>query len=172
VDIITPGMSLGLAIARIGCLCAGCDYGAPAPGGESWWTLTFRYADSVRPELRLVPPHLQGVPLYPSQPLMALSLLATFAVIYPLRKRLTPWPGAVLFLYLVVEPPLRFLIEFTRGDADRGFVGPGHWLSTSQAIAAVMAPLGVALLLWRTRQPGTPPPAASPVPIDNAIAAR
>src|SRR4051812_34990376 len=44
VDIITPGMTLGLAIARIGCLCAGCDYGRAA-GAARWWTLTFTYPE-------------------------------------------------------------------------------------------------------------------------------
>jgi phosphatidylglycerol:prolipoprotein diacylglycerol transferase len=41
----------------------------------------------------------------------------------------------------------RFVIEFFRGDPDRGFVLGGA-LSTSQAIAAVMVPVGIAILVW------------------------
>lgn len=151
VDIITPGMTFGLVIGRLGCLAAGCDYGRKADGPH-WWTITYAYPPELPPELRVAPP---DVPLYPSQPLMSLGFLLTFAIVYPLRKRLTPWPGAVLALYLIVEPPLRFLIEFTRGDEDRGFLGP---LSTSQTIAAAMVPIGIAALVWLTRRAPSPPP--------------
>jgi phosphatidylglycerol:prolipoprotein diacylglycerol transferase len=153
-DIITPGMTLGLVLGRVGCTLAGCDYGRPA-GAAAWWTLTF--SDPAC----LVPPRYHGVPLLPSQPLMALELLVTFLVIYPLRIRLTPWPGAVLLAYLCVEPPLRFLVEYTRGDADRGFIGP---FSSSQAFALVVTPLaaiGLKLLLSR-------PPAPVPEPWTGA----
>lgn len=143
VDIFSPGCVLGFAIGRVGCLSAGCDYGAVA-GAPHWWTLTFTDPRS------LVPSALLGQPLYPAQPLMVLGLLATFAVIYPARIRLTPWPGALLLLTLSVEPPLRFLIEFTRGDPDRGFVGP---LSTSQAVALVLAPAAFFGLLRLTKRP-------------------
>jgi phosphatidylglycerol:prolipoprotein diacylglycerol transferase len=148
VDIFSPGVTLGFAIGRIGCTLAGCDYGRAADAPH-WWTLTF-----TDPRC-LVPAPLLGQPLWPSQPLMALSHLATFAVIYPARRRLTPWPGALLALTLAVEPPLRFAIEFIRGDPDRGFVGP---LSTSQAIAAVLAPVSLYALVKLTRGPASPPP--------------
>jgi prolipoprotein diacylglyceryltransferase len=55
----------------------------------------------------------------------------------------------VIFLYLAVEPPMRFAIEFVRGDADRGLYGA---LSTSQWLAAVMAPAALAALLWQVRR--------------------
>lgn len=139
-DIMQPGMVFALTIGRLGCFASGCDYGRPA-GAERWWTVTFTHPAT------LVPPDLRGIPLYPSQPLMALGLFVTFLVVYAARRRLTPWPGALFTLTLAVEPILRFLIEFTRGDADRGFIGP---LSASQTFAIVVAPCAAALLLWRT----------------------
>jgi phosphatidylglycerol---prolipoprotein diacylglyceryl transferase len=48
----------------------------------------------------------------------------------------------------------RFVIEFFRGDPDRGFVLGGA-LSTSQAIAAVMVPLGMGILVWAQKRQGT-----------------
>jgi prolipoprotein diacylglyceryltransferase len=86
---------------------------------------------------------------------MALGFLITFLIVYPLRIRLTPWPGSVLILYLCVEPPLRFLIEFSRGDSDRGFVGP---FSTSQLPALFVTPLAAIGLWLLTRRPPTPTP--------------
>jgi phosphatidylglycerol:prolipoprotein diacylglycerol transferase len=43
----------------------------------------------------------------------------------------------------------RFILEFFRGDADRGFVI--GWLSTSQFIALILAPLALALFIVRRR---------------------
>jgi len=149
VDIITPGTMFGIVFGRLGCTFAGCDYGAKAQAA-SWWTLTF-----TDPRC-LVPPDLRGIPLYPSQPLMGVAMLCAFAIVFALRTRLTPWPGAVLLLYLCVEPPLRFLVEYTRGDADRGFIGP---FSTSQIPALVITPLAAIGLYLLTRRPPTRTPA-------------
>jgi prolipoprotein diacylglyceryltransferase len=61
----------------------------------------------------------------------------------------------------------RFVIEFYRGDAVRGYVF--GWLSTSQFIAILMV-FGAALLLPyvakrnRLEPPATPPPAPTPAP--------
>ncbi len=151
VDIFSPGVTLGFGFGRIGCTFAGCDYGLEA-AAPSWYTLVFTDPAS------LVPPELRGVPLLPSQPLMALSHFAVFALIYALRGRLTPWPGAVLFLALATEPPLRFLCELTRGDVDRGFLGP---FSTSQWIALVLTPLAIVAFAVRIRGRSTAAPLRS-----------
>jgi phosphatidylglycerol:prolipoprotein diacylglycerol transferase len=62
----------------------------------------------------------------------------------------------VFAAYLISYGIARFIIEFFRGDADRGFVLGGA-LSTSQAIAGVMVPIGVGILLWiHRRRQGQP----------------
>ena len=61
------------------------------------------------------------------------------ALLWAWRRR--RYAGQVFLTYLTLYSVVRFLIEFLRGDSDRGFVGP---LSTSQviglvALAAVLA---------------------------------
>ena len=60
----------------------------------------------------------------------------------------------MLGAYLVTYGIARFVIEFFRGDPDRGFVLGGA-LSTSQAIAAIMVPVGVGILVWARKRQGT-----------------
>jgi phosphatidylglycerol:prolipoprotein diacylglycerol transferase len=62
--------------------------------------------------------------------------------------------GRVFATYLLAYGAGRFLLEWARGDAARGFVLSGA-LSTSQLIAILMVMLGVALHLWiaQRRQP-------------------
>ncbi len=57
----------------------------------------------------------------------------------------------MLGAYLITYGIARFVIEFFRGDPDRGFVFGGA-LSTSQAIAAVMVPVGIGILVWAHRR--------------------
>jgi phosphatidylglycerol:prolipoprotein diacylglycerol transferase len=65
--------------------------------------------------------------------------------------RSRPRSGLVFALYLGLYAIGRFSLEFTRGDAGRGFVLDGL-LSTSQAISVVMIVAAIALALWRVRR--------------------
>ena len=55
---------------------------------------------------------------------------------------------ALLAVYLCLYALLRFCLEFLRGDAARGFVGP---LSTSQAVALLTLAVVLGTLAWRRR---------------------
>lgn len=150
-DAIAPGVMLGLAIGRVGCLMAGCDHGRVVTSGPHWWTLTFTDPRS------LVEPALLGKPLYPTQPMLSAKALLVFAILLAFRNRLAPWPGALALLMFICYAPLRFLVEFYRGDETRRFLLPG--LSTSQAIGIAVLPIAVALFLQRVRRPPEPLPA-------------
>lgn len=137
-DAVAPGVMLGLAFGRIGCLAAGDDYGkvvesaweAVRDGGTPpWWTVTFTNPES------LVPDTLQGVPLYPSQMLMSLNALVIFAVLAWLRRAKT-FHGQVTWTMMLLYSVGRFFIEYARGDLGRGFVVE-PWLSTSQFISVL-----------------------------------
>src|SRR5207302_1402137 len=71
----------------------------------------------------------------------AFAALLIFGFLLWYRRR-KPFPGAVAIALFVLYAVARFMIEFFRGDAIRGFIGP---LSTSQLISALMA---VAAALW------------------------
>jgi phosphatidylglycerol:prolipoprotein diacylglycerol transferase len=133
-DITAPGIALGQAIGRIGCLSAGCCYGKPT---NLPWGITFtnQYAyDNVGVPLNV---RLHPTQIYES---VGTFLLFLFLVWRLRRKRFT---GQVILQYLMLYAGLRFVIEFFRGDEDRGFVLHGL-LSTSQFIG-ILTILGSAV---------------------------
>jgi phosphatidylglycerol:prolipoprotein diacylglycerol transferase len=142
VDVLSPSVALGHAIGRLGCFAAGCCYGASC---SLPWAVTF--TNPLAHEISGTP---LGVPLHPSQLYEAIFNFANFAFLAWLFRR-RPRHGTVFATYLVSYGTARFLLEFLRGDADRGFVLSGL-LSTSQAIAAGMVALGLALLLVLRRR--------------------
>jgi phosphatidylglycerol:prolipoprotein diacylglycerol transferase len=138
-DLAAPGIALGQAIGRLGCLSAGCCYGRPA--GVPWAvTFTDRYAyDNV------------GVPLNtPLHPTQLYESIGTFLLFLYLLWRLSRkhFTGQIILEYLVLYSGLRFVIEFFRDD-ERGFVFRGL-LSTSQFIG-ILTILGCVALFYYLR---------------------
>lgn len=123
-DIAAPGLALGQAIARLGCLSAGCCYGKPT---DLPWSIV--YKDPYSYQNVGVP---LGIPLHPTQLYEFVGGLCLFGfLMWRLsRKRIT---GQIILEYLALYAALRFVIEFFRDDA-RGFVLYGL-LSVSQLIA-------------------------------------
>jgi phosphatidylglycerol:prolipoprotein diacylglycerol transferase len=135
-DLAAPGIALGQAIGRLGCLSAGCCYGKPT---RLPWGITFRnlYSyDNVGVPL--------NVPLHPTQIYDAIGALCLFIF---LTWRLTRKhvAGQVILEYAALYALLRFIVEFFRDD-DRGFVLYGL-LSTSQFVA-ILTVLGSAALYY------------------------
>jgi len=92
------------AIARFGCLLAGCCYGAPC---SLPWAITFTASDIPAPT---------DIPLHPTQIYTALISFLMFFVLYWLSKQNFLKHGQVLFMYLMLENLSRFTIDFWRGD--------------------------------------------------------
>jgi len=137
-DVLAPSVALGHFFGRLGCFSAGCCYGTHC---SLPWAVTFTHP--LAQEISGTP---LGVPLHPTQLYEAAFNLANYAFLAWLFKR-RPRAGVVLAAYLVGYGVARFIIEFFRGDPDRGFVLGGAF-STSQAIAAAMVVLGAAILAW------------------------
>ncbi len=142
-DAAAPAIALGQAVGRVGCFAAGCDYGRPA---DVPWAVTFtsEYAH------QLVGTPL-NVALHPYQLYEAGLALLLFVFLFRLHGR-RRFLGQAFAIYLVGYGGLRFLLEFYRGDADRGFVFQGA-LSTSQFISLLIIPAGVILYWWGMRRP-------------------
>jgi phosphatidylglycerol---prolipoprotein diacylglyceryl transferase len=141
-DLAAPGIALGQAIARIGCLSAGCCYGKPTPMP---WGITFtnQYAyDNVGVPL--------NIPLHPTQIYEALGSLCLFLFLMRRlpRKR---FKGQTLLEFLGLYSLMRFVVEFYRGD-DRGYVL--DLFSTSQCIAVltILASVAIYFCLFRRRR--------------------
>jgi len=131
-DIGLACVALAQALGRIGCLLAGCCYGEQT---ECAFHIVFK-------ESQFAP---NNVPLIPTQIIMSAGdfLLFIFLLIYNRKKKKD---GVVTGAYLTLYSIGRFTIEFFRGDAERGSVGP---LSTSQFIAIFIAVIGI--IIWIAR---------------------
>jgi phosphatidylglycerol:prolipoprotein diacylglycerol transferase len=139
-DLCGPAIALGQAIGRIGCFMAGDDYGKLT---DVPWGVAFTDPDASR-----IGGAPLGVRLHPVQLYESLVCLLLFVLLVRLSRR-KRFDGEVILAYTTLYAIARFVLEFFRGDADRGFVF-GGMLSTSQFIAAILGP--VAILLWLVRR--------------------
>ena len=140
-DLCGPAIALGQGIGRMGCFMAGCDYGTPT---NLPWAIVFR-----DPEANAINGTPLGMPLHPVQLYESLTCLLLFFFLAWLTRR-KRFEGQIILAYTILYAGARFLIEFVRGDADRGFIF-GDWLSTSQFIA-IVAILVTVPLWFRQRQ--------------------
>jgi len=146
-DALAPSVALGHFFGRLGCFAAGCCYGAHC---SKPWAVVFTHP--LAAQISGTP---LGIPLHPTQLYEAAFNLANYAFLAWLYRR-RPRAGTVLAAYLMAYGVARFVIEFFRGDPDRGFVLGGE-LSTSQAIAAAMVVIGLGVVVWtwhRDKQAG------------------
>ena len=148
-DVLAPGVILGQAIGRLGCFAAGCCWGKPA---SVPWAVTFTDAG-----VRTVGTPMD-TPLHPSQIYESiLAFLLFFALLWLAdRKR---FAGQVVLAYAIGYSVIRFVLEFWRGDLDRGSLFGGA-LSTSQVIAIFLV-LGAVVLWPRLSRKERPAPAVA-----------
>ncbi len=135
-DAFAPGIVLGQAVGRIGCLMAGCCYGTPT---ALPWGITFTNtlaAANVGTPLEV---SLHPTQLYESG---AALLILGFLLFYERWRHL--FTGQMFWTYLLLYPTARFFIEFYRGDP-RGTVF--NVLSTSQFVSALLIPLSIIMLI-------------------------
>jgi phosphatidylglycerol---prolipoprotein diacylglyceryl transferase len=137
-DIFMPGVALGHVFGRLGCFSAGCCYGRPAPAG-------FPMAVTFPPDPNGLAP--AGVPLYPSQLFESAAELVIFLILLSFRKK-KKFDGQVMLLYLILYSISRTILEFYRGDLERGFLF-GHTLSVAQFVSLLIAL--AAMILWAVR---------------------
>jgi phosphatidylglycerol:prolipoprotein diacylglycerol transferase len=90
----------------------------------------------------------RSVSLHPVQLYEAAFCFALFIALVTLARR-SHLDGAIILSYTIAYAIGRFVLEFFRGDADRGFLF-GGFLSTSQAIAVLL--LVCSALAWRVRR--------------------
>jgi phosphatidylglycerol:prolipoprotein diacylglycerol transferase len=143
-DYASIGIAIGLAVGRMGCLLAGCCFGAPS---SLPWALSFPVG-SAASEAQfqahlLASTSLRSVPVHPTQIYESVGCfaIACFLWLFWLpRKR---YNGELFLVCLALYSILRFALEFERAD-DRGGL---LWLSTSQWIGAAL--FGLAWVLHR-----------------------
>lgn len=142
-DVLAPSVALGHAIGRLGCFSAGCCYGKPT---TALWGVTF--TDPYAKEIVGVP---LGIPLHPTQLYESFVEFAIFGALIYLTSR-KKFDGQIFWSYVAMYSTARFVIEFFRGDLERGFV-LGSSLSTSQVIAALLFVVALFALFALSRLP-------------------
>lgn len=135
-DAFAPGIALGQAVGRIGCLMAGCCYGAPT---DLPWGVTF--TDPLAASNTGAP---LDVSLHPTQLYESGAALAILGLLLLAERRGPLPPGRTFWTYLLLYPAARFGIELFRGDP-RGAVF--EILSTSQFVSLLLVPIAVVMLL-------------------------
>ena len=140
-DLCGPAVALGQAIGRIGCFMAGDDYGSPT---HLPWAVTFHDPDAAA-----IGGAPLGLPLHPVQIYESLVCLGLFFFLVWLERR-KRFEGEIILTYSILYAIARFLLEYVRGDADRGFIF-GDLLSTSQFIAIIVLLIAAPLLLIKLK---------------------
>lgn len=138
-DIFAAVLPLGHAFGRIGCFFAGCCYGIPYEGIGS---ICYLHSNNIFTPI--------GVELFPVQIVEAACLGLLFIVlIWTLLHQ--PKPGRVTKLYLGSYATLRLVLEFLRGDVERGgMLG----LSTSQWVSLLILGYVVFRAIWKKEANG------------------
>ena len=140
-NVVFTALPLAHVVGRLGCLMAGCCYGAAC---AKPWAVT--YTNELAARFAGTP---LGVPLHPSPLYEALAELFNFAVCASLWRRGEPAPWLVVFTWVGLYGAERFVLEFFRGDPRGAWMG----LSTSQWLSAVMV-LGAVAWFLRNRRRG------------------
>jgi phosphatidylglycerol:prolipoprotein diacylglycerol transferase len=141
-DVFAPGIALGHAVGRLGCLMAGCCFGRPT---SLPWAITFH--DPVAAANVGTP---LGVPLHPTQVYEAGAEALILFALLAFERRGRPFPGRTFWVYMLLYGVSRFVIEFYRGDS-RGMVF--DTLTTSQFVSAILVPVSIAMHLLLARRP-------------------
>ncbi len=130
-DLAAPGIATGLVFGRMGCLLAGCCFGAPS---DAPWALVFppgSPASEAQAKVgALASSALASHPVHPTQiyesAASLLIALVCLVVVHP-RKR---YDGQVFVAFVGLYAVARFALEWLRRDDRGGLLG----LSTSQLI--------------------------------------
>lgn len=151
-DAAAPGAALSIAIGRIGCYLAGCDFGTPLSTRAPKWLQrlgTFpRWPDEIAGSFAGSPAWVEHVlsgriplaakaslPVHPTELYEAAIGLALSAALIALRTR-RKFRGQVFVAFVLAYGAIRFALESLRGDPERGLWGP---LSASQWIALALS---------------------------------
>lgn len=123
-DAASQVVPLGHAIGRVGCFCAGCCFGRPT---DSILGVIYTHPTDPSTPIR--------VKLLPTQLFETGYDLILFVILFALNFKKPQKKGVNTTIYVVGYAVCRFINEFFRYDAERGFL---LGLSTSQWISILL----------------------------------
>lgn len=147
-DIFAPSIALGQSVGRIGCFSAGCCFGEQTTVP---WAVTF--TDT----LSLIPKHLLGVPIHPTQLYESCGAFLIFIFLFFFQKRQT-FRGQIFFLYTTLYGVLRFITEYFRARETQGIILERFSFSQSVSVALFIGSLVMLMYLHKKgqREPAAP----------------
>ncbi len=131
-DLLMPSVALAQGFGRLGCFLAGCCYGRET---DSVFGIVFQNSAYAPNGVRLIPTQLLS---------SGLNFLHCLLLLWVTKRK--EGDGQVGACYLIFYSIGRFVLEFFRGDLERGAVGS---LSTSQFISLFICAAGIVLLIGR-----------------------
>lgn len=134
-DLAAPAVALAQSIGRVGCFLAGCCYGRPTEGALGVVFHSSSYAPA-------------GVKLFPIQLVSSGLDFLNFLLLFAMWRKGGLKRGMVGVTYIITYSAGRFVLEYFRGDLERGAVGA---LSTSQFIAIFTVLIGLFFLFVRQK---------------------
>jgi phosphatidylglycerol:prolipoprotein diacylglycerol transferase len=138
-DLLAPCVLLGIGIGRMGCLSAGCCYGAPT---DWMWGMVFTDPRGGAP---------LNIALHPTQLLESIFGFSAAYISHRFSLKPSQLSGSLFCFAAISYCVFRFCIEFIRGDRDRGLFFNDH-ISSSQLIAITVALVAVGFLVYIKRK--------------------
>lgn len=137
-DVMLPAVALAHFFGRMGCFMAGCCWGRVAENCAI--AVTFTHPDTTTGV-----PH--NIPLYPTQLLESILNLINFIVLMIFFNK-KKFQGQIMAIYVFNYSLIRFIIEFFRGDDDRGYVfgGLSHPF-TSLSVPQLISIIGIIMAI-------------------------
>lgn len=137
-DVYAVLIPLFHVFGRIGCFLGGCCYGVESAIGFT------AHGNTLNPSVN-------DVNRFPIQLVEAgLNLLIFLFIIYLFKK--DKMRDKLIYVYMLVYPVVRFILEFFRGDTYRGFL---FGLSTSQWISIILFVFSVIMLIVKRNKKQT-----------------
>jgi phosphatidylglycerol---prolipoprotein diacylglyceryl transferase len=143
-DAAALGLTLGALFSWVGCLAAGCAYGAVGDGMLASFSPDVFGIDAQRFATQLVA--------------IVFSVVVLAVLVWLARERARP--GLIFAYFLLLYFGSQFVVEFFRGD-ETIWVGP---LRLGQLIDGLLALTGLALLAFVLRRPIAEPAQAAKMP--------
>jgi phosphatidylglycerol:prolipoprotein diacylglycerol transferase len=126
-DVLSPGVALAQFFGRLGCFFAGCCYG--------------RKAQECAIAIKSL--HPDELPRFPTQLIESILNLLNFVVLFLVYKK-KKFNGLIFVLYIFNYSIIRFVVEFFRGDDDRGYIFGGmEHPFTSLSVPQFISILGI-----------------------------
>lgn len=170
-DLVGPALPLGLFFGRLGCLANGCCWGREA-GPGALYTVQFppwspAWSQFAREKLSLnfdpklaeqeLTPRMQELlgplceatpPVHATQLYEGLTVLLIFLLALAYRRHLQTRVGQTFAFVVLLQAPVRFVVEHFRRDHEVFFPLAGYPLTESQTVALVMFSIALPAMIY------------------------